>query len=68
MPKPPVKSRSTSGPKRPRLPAAGELPTREQLLEALANTDDIKGKRDLAKVFGIRGDMRRPFKAHAGGA
>ncbi|WP_375450864.1 ribonuclease R [uncultured Devosia sp.] len=43
--------------------AAGELPTREQLLEALANTDDIKGKRDLAKVFGIRGDLRRPFKA-----
>ncbi|HTN60125.1 MAG TPA: ribonuclease R, partial [Devosia sp.] len=28
-----------------------------------ANTDDIKGKRDLAKLFGIRGDMRRPFKA-----
>jgi ribonuclease R len=63
MPKPPTKPRSTSGPKRPRLPAAGELPTREQLLEALANTDDIKGKRDLAKVFGIRGDLRKPFKA-----
>ncbi|UXN72829.1 hypothetical protein N8D56_16990 [Devosia sp. A8/3-2] len=39
------------------------MPTREQLLEALAQQSDIKGKRDLAKVFGIRGDMRRPFKA-----
>ncbi|HTN62456.1 MAG TPA: RNB domain-containing ribonuclease, partial [Devosia sp.] len=63
MKKPAAKSRSTSGPKRATQPAAGALPTREQLLEALANTDDIKGKRDLAKLFGIRGDMRRPFKA-----
>src|SRR5690606_25453330 len=54
---------NTSGPKRPRQPAADRLPTREQLLEALARQDDIKGKRDLAKVFGIRGDLRRPFKA-----
>ncbi|MET3897249.1 ribonuclease R [Devosia sp. UYZn731] len=61
--KPAPRTPRTSGPKRPRQPAAGELPTREQLLEALANSDDIKGKRDLAKVFGIRGDMRRPFKA-----
>ncbi|KKC38681.1 ribonuclease R [Devosia epidermidihirudinis] len=60
---PTTKTKSTSGPRRPRQPAAGTLPTREQLLEALKNTDDIKGKRDLAKVFGIRGDMRRPFKA-----
>src|SRR5690606_10982810 len=44
-------------------PRADALPTREQLLEALAQDADIKGKRDLAKVFGIRGDMRRPFKA-----
>ncbi|MCW5720562.1 MAG: ribonuclease R [Devosia sp.] len=57
------KPKNTSGPKRPRKVAAYELPTREQLLEALAQQDDIKGKRDLAKVFGIRGDMRRPFKA-----
>ena len=57
------KPRLTSGPKRPRVPRADALPSREQLLEALARTDDIKGKRDLAKVFGIRGDMRRPFKA-----
>ncbi len=57
------KPKNTSGPKRPRKVAAYELPTREQLLEALAQQDDIKGKRDLAKVFGIRGDLRKPFKA-----
>ncbi|MHA6299213.1 ribonuclease R [Devosia sp. CAU 1758] len=58
-----TKPKNTSGPRRPRLPVADLLPTREQLLEALAEQDDIKGKRDLAKVFGIRGDLRRPFKA-----
>jgi ribonuclease R len=64
MAKPPTrKSKNLSGPKRTRQPAAGALPTREQLLAALAEQADIKGKRDLAKVFGIRGDMRRPFKA-----
>ncbi|KKB78074.1 ribonuclease R [Devosia soli] len=57
------KPKNTSGPKRSVQPRAGELPSREQLLEALAQDADIKGKRDLAKVFGIRGDMRRPFKA-----
>jgi ribonuclease R len=63
MAKPTTKPKNTSGPKRSRAPAADALPTREQLLEALAEQSDIKGKRDLAKVFGIRGDMRRPFKA-----
>lgn len=63
MAKAPTRKRNTSGPKRPRQHSAGELPTREQLLEALANEPDIRGKRDLAKVFGIRGDLRRPFKA-----
>jgi len=62
MPKLPTKPR-TSGPKRARQPAADALPSREELLEALARDPDIKGKRDLAKVFGIRGDMRKPFKA-----
>ena len=57
------KPKNTSGPKRPRLPVADLLPSREQILEALAQEDNIKGKRDLAKVFGIRGDLRRPFKA-----
>ena len=64
MARPPIsKPKNLSGPKRTRKPAADALPTREQLLEALAQQTDIKGKRDLAKVFGIRGDMRRPFKA-----
>ncbi|MET3925347.1 ribonuclease R [Devosia sp. 2618] len=59
----PTKPKNTSGPRRATTPRADTLPTREQLLEALAQQSDIKGKRDLAKVFGIRGDMRRPFKA-----
>ncbi|WP_137151994.1 ribonuclease R [Devosia sp. FKR38] len=73
MPKPPTsktptrkpspKPRNTSGPRRVTAPRADALPSREQLLAALAEQTDIKGKRDLAKVFGIRGDMRRPFKA-----
>src|SRR5690606_7212568 len=58
-----TKPKNTSGPRRAVKPRADTLPTREQLLEALAQQGDIKGKRDLAKVFGIRGDMRRPFKA-----
>ncbi|SEQ49761.1 RNAse R [Devosia sp. YR412] len=61
--KKPTKPRNTSGPRRATSPRADTLPTREQLLAALAEQSDIKGKRDLAKVFGIRGDMRRPFKA-----
>ncbi|KKC34886.1 ribonuclease R [Devosia psychrophila] len=61
--KKPARPRNTSGPSRPSQPRADTLPTREQLLAALAEQSDIKGKRDLAKVFGIRGDMRRPFKA-----
>ena len=61
--KKPIKQKNTSGPRRSEQPRADALPTREQLLEALAQDADIKGKRDLAKVFGIRGDMRRPFKA-----
>ena len=40
----------------------GALPTREAILEAMASHPDIDGKRDLAKYFGIKGDMRTPFK------
>lgn len=64
MARPPItKPKNSSGPKRARKTAADALPSREQLLEALAKQPDIKGKRDLAQMFGIRGDMRRPFKA-----
>lgn len=41
---------------------AGQMPSREDILEALANELSLKGKRDLARVFGVRGDMRVPFK------
>lgn len=40
----------------------GALPTREAILDAMATHPDIDGKRDLAKYFGIKGDMRTPFK------
>ena len=38
------------------------LPTREAILEAMANEPSLDGKRDLARYFGIKGDMRTPFK------
>jgi ribonuclease R len=54
-PRPKISSR------RPRH-AAGELPTREAVLEAMAEAPDLDGKRDLARHFGIRGAQRAPFK------
>ncbi len=49
-------------PKRARAFVTGVLPSKEQILEAMAIYPDIDGKRDLAKYFGIKGDMRTPFK------
>jgi ribonuclease R len=40
----------------------GTLPSREAILEAMANEPHLDGKRDLARHFGIKGDMRTPFK------
>jgi ribonuclease R len=54
--------RTRPSPKRPRQFTAGELPTREAVLEAMASEPNLDGKRDLARHFGIRGDMRTPFK------
>ena len=54
--------RPRTNPKRPRQFTAGELPSREAILEAMASAPGLDGKRDLAKHFGIRGDMRTPFK------
>ena len=51
-----------STPKPARQYAVGTLPSREALLEAMASRPDLDGKRDLAKYFGIHGDMRTPFK------
>ena len=38
------------------------LPTKQQIIAALENDDTIKGRRDLAKAFNIKGAMRTPFK------
>ena len=54
--------RPKAGANRRRQSAAGELPSREAVLEAMANEPGLDGKRDLAKHFGIRGDMRNPFR------
>jgi ribonuclease R len=51
-----------SKPKPARAYAVGTLPSREAILEAMANAPHLDGKRDLAKHFGIHGDMRTPFK------
>src|SRR5690349_16578276 len=40
----------------------GTLPSREAVLEAMRDNPQLDGKRDLAKYFGIHGDMRTPFK------
>src|SRR4051794_19042492 len=42
--------------------AVGTLPSKEAILEAMAEAPHLDGKRDLAKYFGIHGDMRTPFK------
>jgi ribonuclease R len=51
-----------SKPKAARQFQVGTLPSREAVLEAMASRPDLDGKRDLAKYFGIHGDMRTPFK------
>ena len=51
-----------SNPKPARAYAVGTLPSREAILEAMATAPHLDGKRDLAKHFGIHGDMRTPFK------
>ena len=59
MVKPPQdKSKS----KVPRQFVVGTLPSREAILEAMAEDPNLDGKRDLARHFGIHGDMRTPFK------
>ena len=47
--------------KRPVTP--GTLPSREDILEALADMPSTGSKRDLVKMFAITGEMRVPFKA-----
>lgn len=54
--------RTKTTPKTPRQFAVGNLPSREAILEAMAQQPNLDGKRDLARHFGIHGDMRTPFK------
>jgi len=54
--------RTTTKPKTARQYAVGTLPSREAILSAMAENPGLDGKRDLAKRFGIKGDMRTPFK------
>ncbi len=42
--------------------SVGALPSREAILQAMAENPTLDGKRDLARHFGIHGDMRTPFK------
>ncbi|MBN9314315.1 MAG: ribonuclease R [Devosia sp.] len=48
--------------KAPREFSVGALPSREAILQAMAENPSLDGKRDLARHFGIHGDMRTPFK------
>jgi ribonuclease R len=48
--------------KAPRQFQIGTLPTREDILKAMADHPELDGKRDLYKYFSIFGDMKTPFK------
>lgn len=58
MAKPP-KTKKTTGARQFHV---GTLPSREAVLEAMRDNPQLDGKRDLYKHFGIRGDMKTPFK------
>lgn len=61
MAKAPTKTKtSRSKPSRPF--QVGTLPAREDIIAAMTEHPELDGKRDLAKHFGIHGDMRTPFK------
>ncbi len=49
-----------SGQKSPRV--ATTLPSRDAVLKAMAEHPELDGKRDLARYFGIHGDLKIPFK------
>ena len=49
-------------PKPARQFVVGTLPSREAVLEAMAQQPHLDGKRDLYKYFGIHGDLKTPFK------
>ncbi len=58
-----IKDTPKTTPRRLAAPAPSlALPSREAILEAMANEPNLDGKRDLARHFGIKGDQRGPFK------
>jgi ribonuclease R len=69
MTKTPSSRRTKSAPKKrlhitnSRRTDPGGLPTRDAVLDAMAKEPGLKGKRDLGRIFGIKGEMRAPFKA-----
>ncbi|MBL8598222.1 MAG: ribonuclease R [Devosia sp.] len=56
------KARTKTRPKPSRAFQVGTLPSREDVVAAMTEHPELDGKRDLAKHFGIHGDMRTPFK------
>src|SRR5919199_1441473 len=41
---------------------SAELPSRKQILDFIASSDQPAGKREIAKAFGIRGDAKIALK------
>ena len=62
MARAPRTTKTKAPPKAARQFEVGTLPSREAILEAMAQFPDLDGKRELARHFGIKGDMRTPFK------
>lgn len=57
-----AKAPRTTPAKPPRQYLVGTLPSREAVISAMTAHPELDGKRDLARHFGIKGDMRTPFK------
>ncbi|HET8728667.1 MAG TPA: ribonuclease R, partial [Alphaproteobacteria bacterium] len=53
---------STPSNSRPARRTAAELPSRDAVVAAMAEHPELDGKRELARHFGIKGDLRTPFK------
>ncbi len=58
----PTKTKPKSRPQPSRQFQVGTLPAREDIIAAMTEHPELDGKRELAKYFGIHGDMRAPFK------
>jgi ribonuclease R len=49
--------------KRPHPPRDGGLPTRDQVLAFIADSDEAVGKREIARAFGLKGNEKIALKA-----